>query len=190
MHTTDIHLLVHAENCAAGSVDFRLEEVPPASGYFNNGTLDFKGVTDKNFRMKYDLKDHTGLGLRLKKDKNDAFWISEGAVCPTTTCSADNDEFKVRVRSRRTILDLIDRNRDEKSYAYSINYADRNGAPHRCDPIVENGGGGINDADPGFPFGQEQFGLAAFAIATGAAVLGAAAWLLGGFGAKTGFPRK
>lgn len=126
-----------------GGVHFELD-----SKYQQNGGLRFDNEKkDDYFVVTFKLDDDTERGLRFPADANDAIWVTvrseaDGkASCPTARGSVPNIQPLYVTPSGQELV-VFNKNADEESLTFRLNFVDAQGNAEKYDPPWENGNGG------------------------------------------------
>ena len=120
---------VIAMNGTAG-VDWLIEGSPA-----KHSSIKFK-KDDGETKVRFKLKDETGLGLRF--DRQAPFWDEKNC---TTGCPADgatSDQTEVLDCEDKT-LTVLNRNTEECTVTYKMYFTDQQGGRHCVDPEFKNG---------------------------------------------------
>lgn len=113
------------------------------------GNLVFNKTKDKmpkrdHYLVEFDLKDHSGLGLRFEPNPMKAFWVQTGsdASCPAEACYSD-EIYAISVDPRGSTMTVRNEDHTVQKFMFSLNFVDSSGVPRRFDPGGENEDGGL-----------------------------------------------
>ena len=93
--------------------------------------------------VEFVLQDFTTLDLRFEPNPMRAFWVAVGDKTTMPKCpdqASYSDEIYAIADNDPTGKRLTIRNDDmsEALFSYALNFIDRDGNPHRCDPGGDN----------------------------------------------------
>ena len=99
------------------------------------------------YLIDFRLDDQSGLGLRFEPNPCHAFWVAMGNNVGPPDCpqEASYSETIFVVHSDPRGDSILVRNDDDEPqfFRFSLGFVDRDGKPHRFDPIGQNQNGGV-----------------------------------------------
>lgn len=111
-----------------------------------NGDLDFRKIptpveilfvlnreSERGFRFATPAENAIGLVLEDK---------AEAGKCPSSGAQRTDQFFGFALNKERTILRVIDKNSDQKTYRYALNFTNAKGCAVVLDPKIKNDGSG------------------------------------------------
>ena len=116
-----------------------------------SGEVDFEvdGQKAKQHRLKLDKDSgphsieftlHDQTGRQLQFNQGDPIWAGDNVPCPPSP-GLNSDQLSIAGCVAQTLTVTNANSGSARDVRYQLNFVDAGGAPQRCDPIIENGGG-------------------------------------------------
>ena len=111
-----------------------------------NGDLDFRRIPTP-VEITFVLNKSSERGFRFAAPAENAIALvlesaAEAGKCPSAGAQRTDQFFGFALNRDRTILRVVDRNSDQQTYRYALNFTNAKGCAVVLDPRVKNDGSG------------------------------------------------